>query len=274
MDQLNFLDWDNLMHNAIQYGAKLLGAIVVFIIGWWIINRIVSGLAKIMERKEVEITLRPSFLSISKIGLRILLFISVAGMIGIKMTSFIAIIGAAGLAIGMALQGSLANFAGGIILLVLKPIKKGDFIEAVGHSGTVNEIYLFHTYLTTMNKQEIIIPNGKLANDSIINYSLYNIRGMGMNFKVGYENKIDKVKNVLEDIIKSTDGLIEDPGYSILVTELAETYMTINVQAWFTTDKFWSAHDSLPERVKKRFDQEGIAIPYPIVRDVNLIKEK
>ncbi len=272
MDNLN-IDWDVLLDNVILYGTKLLGAIVIFLIGWWVINRIVLGLSKLLEQKHVEITLRPSLLAISKIGLRILLFISVAGMIGIKMTSFIAVIGAAGLAVGMALQGSLAYFAGGILLLVLKPIKEGDFIEAVGHSGTVNEIHLFHTYLTTMNKQEIIIPNGKLANDSIINYSLYDIRGMGMSFKVGYENEIDHVKAVLEDIIQTSEGLVKAPKHTVLVTELTEKYMTINIQAWFRIDKFWEIHNGLPERVKKRFDKEGIAVPYPIITNVNLVKK-
>lgn len=268
------LKWDGLIENLIYYGTKLLGAIVVFLIGWWIINRIVRGLDRLFEKKDVEVTLRPSLLAISKVGLRILLFISVAGMVGIKMTSFIAILGAAGLAVGMALQGSLANFAGGILLLVLKPIKEGDFIEAVGHSGTVNEIHLFHTYLTTMNKQEIIIPNGKLANDSIINYSRHNIRGMGVKFKVGYENDIDRAKAVLEDIVQSSEGLVKDPKPSILVTELSEYYMTLTLQAWFESDKFWGVYNALPERVKKRFDQEGIAVPYPKITDVHIIKEK
>ncbi len=248
-----------------RYAGTVILAIVVLIVGLWIIKRIVKALGRLMEKKDVDATLRPFLKAISSALLKIMLIIAVASMIGIKMTSFIAVLGAAGLAVGLALQGSLANFAGGVLILLLKPFKVGDFIEGAGHAGTVREIHIFYTFVTKTTGQEIIIPNGKLANTSVINYSWHDTRRMDMTFRITYKDSIDKAKEILEEIITAEDTLLKDPAHSVYVTSLDESYVTFNVRAWFKSSDYWDVYNSLSEKVRKRFDKEGIGVPYPVV---------
>lgn len=255
--------WASLQDLIVNYAGKLIFAIVVLIFGWWLINRIVKSVTKVMTKRDVDLSLRPFLTSIIKYTLRTVLILVVAGMIGIQMTSFIALLGAAGLAIGMALQGSLSNFAGGIIILILKPFKVGDFIESNGVSGTVKEIKVFHTFLTTLNRQEIIIPNGPLANATIINYSMHETRGLTMEFNVSYEYDIDKVKAVLDKVLLSHgDDLIKETPHLVRVSKLDEQFIEYKVQAWFKTSNFWPIHHQLIEKVMKELAKEDIVIPH------------
>jgi len=248
-----------------QYAGTFILAIIVLIVGLWIIKLIVRSIDRLMVKKEVDTTLRPFLKTLCSVLLKIMLIIAVASMIGIQMTSFIAVLGAAGLAVGLALQGSLANFAGGVLILILKPFKVGDFIEGSGHAGTVREIHIFYTFVTKTTGQEIIIPNGKLANTSVINYSWHDTRRMDMAFRITYKDSIDKAKNVLEELITAEETLLKEPGHSVYVISLDESYVTFNVRAWFKSSDYWAVHNSLSEKVRKRFDKEGIGIPYPVV---------
>lgn len=259
----NFMsNWEQIQNLIVTYASQLVGGLLILIVGWWLINRIVKSVKIILVKKNVDITLHPFLTSLTKYTLRTMLFIAVAGMIGIEMTSFIAALGAAGIAVGMALQGSLANLAGGVIILILKPFKVGQYIDAEGAAGTVREIRIFHTYLTTKNRQELIVPNGKLANATIINYSLYDIRGLGIDFNVGYEYDIDKVKAVLNEIIESKPSLAKEPQHIIKVSALNDSYRTYNIQAWFTTSEYWSVVHALPEEVNKGLEAQGIKLAH------------
>lgn len=263
MEEKVSIYWESIQGLVVNYAGKLIFAIIVLTFGWWLINRIVKSANKVMTKRDVDLSLRPFLISIVKYTLRTVLIIAVAGMIGIQMTSFIALLGAAGLAIGMALQGSLANFAGGIIILILKPFKVGDFIEANGVSGTVAEIKVFHTFLTTLNKQEVIIPNGSLANATIINYSMHETRGLTMEFNVSYKYDIDKVKAVLDKVLLSHgDDLIKEPPHLVRVSKLDEQFIEYKVQAWFKTSNYWPIHHQLIEKVMKELAKEDIVVPH------------
>lgn len=257
---------------VLLYGQKLLVAIIVLIIGLQIIKAISSVTKKALTKHEVEESLSSFIISITKTILKILLFISIFSMLGIKMTAFIAIIGAAGLAVGLALQGSLANFAGGVLIIILKPFLVGDFIEGAGHTGTVSDIQVFHTILTTLDNRTIIIPNANLSNSSVINFSKNDTRRVDFTFGVGYQDDIQKVKDVLTKISEDHTLVLKDPEPVIKLSELADSSVNFVVRVWCKSDDYWTVHFDILETVKLEFDKENINIPYPQM-DVNLIKQ-
>lgn len=256
----------------IQYGASLVLAIVTLLIGLWIIKRLVGVVSKALDKRQVDPSLKPFLLSIIGALLKVMLLISVAGMVGIEMTSFVAVLGAAGLAVGLALQGSLSNFAGGVLILLLKPFKVGDFIEADGYSGTVREIQIFYTYITTVQNQEIIVPNGDLSNNAIKNYSYHDTRRMDLTFGIGYTDDMDKAKGILRRLVEAENNILKEPAYDVFVEELADSSVNYRVRAWAKTSEFWPIVNNFPEKVKKAFDAEGIGIPFPQM-DVHLFRE-
>ncbi|MEC9335154.1 MAG: mechanosensitive ion channel domain-containing protein, partial [Pseudomonadota bacterium] len=197
--------------------------------------------------------------------------ISVASMIGIETTSFIAVVGAAGLAIGLALQGSLANFAGGVLILIFKPFKVGDTIEAEGHLGSVAEIQILYTVLNTFDNKRIVIPNGSLSNATLINVSVYDKRRCDMTFGIGYDDDIDKAKKVLQRLFEEDERSLTDPAPRICVGGLGDNSVDLMFRPWVATDDLWPYYWDMQEKVKKAFDEEGISIPYP-QRDVHLYK--
>jgi len=255
------------------YGGRVVLAIIVLLIGLWIIKRIVKLISKTMHNRDVDESLRPFLRSIISAVLKIMLIISVAGMIGIQVTSFIAVLGAAGLAIGLALQGSLANFAGGVLILLLKPFKVGDFIDTGTHSGTVREIQIFYTYITTTQNQEIIVPNGDLSNNAIKNFSFHDTRRLDTTFRVGYNEDIDLAKSIIERLVKEDSRFLAEPAHDIFVEELADSSVNIHLRAWLKSSDFWDVSNNLNEKVKKAFDAENISIPFP-QRDIHMIKEE
>ena len=265
--------FDNIIGLVVQYGAKLLLAILVLIIGLWIIKRVVRVADKTMTKRNVDPSLKPFLKSIIGALLKVMLIISVASMVGVEMTSFVAVLGAAGLAVGLALQGSLSNFAGGVLILLLKPFKVGDFIDGAGHSGTVREIQIFYTYITTASNQEVIIPNGKLSNDAIKNYSFHDTRRMELVYGIGYEDDIDKAKSILQRLLDEETRLLKDPAPMMFVQTLADSSVNIEVRAWANRPDYWDIRWNFPEKVKKAFDEAGISIPFP-QRDVHLFQEK
>ena len=238
-------------------------AIVVLIIGLSIVKFITKKFKRTLEKRNVDESLRPFLASIVSTLLKVMLIISVAGMIGIQMTSFVAILGAAGLAVGLALQGSLSNFAGGVLILILKPFKVGDFVEANGYAGVVREIQVFYTYITTGQNQEIIIPNGALSNNAVKNFSFHGTRRIDMTFGIGYDDSIDEAKKILNDIISSDERVLKDPAFSIFIEALADSSVNFHVRAWSTNENYWDIVNGLNEKVKKAFDAAKIGIPFP-----------
>ncbi len=272
MEELNeysVMIWDLIL----EYGPPLLLAIVTLVIGLWVIKGMTRGMRKLFEKRDLEASLRPFLLGMFNILLKALLVISVMGMIGIEMTSFIAILGAAGLAIGMALSGTLQNFAGGVMILVFKPYKVGDFIEAQGYSGSVKAIQIFNTILTTPDNKTIIIPNGGLSNSSLINYSTAPRRRVDFTFGIGYSDDIDKAKAVLLELANENKNVLDDPAPFVAVSALADSSVNFTLRVWVESENYWNVFFNLNEKVKKRFDADGISIPFP-QRDVHIYNEK
>ena len=254
----------------VSYLPKLASALVILILGWWLIGLITRAITKFFERKNYDETLETFLTSFANVLLKILLIITVAGMIGVEMTSFIAMLGAAGLAVGMALQGTLQNFAGGVIILAFRPFKVGDFIEAQGFSGTVREIQIFNTILKTIDNKTVIIPNSPLATESLVNYSSERNRRLDLVFGIGYQDDIDKAKSVLEQLAKEDQRVLEHPQPPfIAVGELADSSVNLVMRLWVKQDDYWQLKFDITEAVKKSFDAQGISIPFP-QRDVHL----
>ncbi len=254
---------DTAIELSMSYGPKLILAIVTLFVGLWIIGILSRGLEAAFERSGLEETLRKFLRSLTNIGLKALLLISVAAMIGIETTSFIAVLGAAGLAVGLALQGSLANFAGGVLILIFRPYKVGDFIDAAGHMGTVRGIEIFSTVLTTGDNKTIIIPNGAISNSPIINFSKQATRRVDIVFGVGYDDDLKKAKEVLTSLIQADERIHADPEPLIVVSNLGDSSVDITTRSWVNSADYWGVYFDLVENAKLAFDENGISIPYP-----------
>jgi small conductance mechanosensitive channel len=255
------------------YGPNLLLALVTLIIGWWIIKWVSRIFMKIMDKRNVDPGLKTFLKSMVSILLKVMLIISVAGMVGIETTSFIAILGAAGLAVGMALSGTLQNFAGGVMILLFKPFKVGDFIEAQGHMGSVREIQIFNTILKTPDNKTIIIPNAQISNGSMINFSTEEKRRVDLTFGISYGDDIDKAKGIIEDIVKVDKRILHEPDAPfIAVSELADSSVNFVVRLWANSSDYWGIFFDMQEKVKKTFDARGISFPFPQM-DVHLQKQ-
>lgn len=254
---------DVLKGYAIQYGPKLLLTLIFLILGLWLVGRISRWSGRLMEKKEVDPSLRPFLEGMLGALLKVLLFISIASMLGIETTSFIAVLGAFALAIGLALQGSLANFAGGVLILMLKPFRVGDYISGAGHSGTVDQINIFYTHLRTPQNQIITIPNGNLSNEPIINYTSEHARRLDQTYSISYSDDIDQARAILLRLIEEDERIAKDPPPEVLVEGLNDHSVDIRIRVWSNIDLFWGLHWDMQERVKKAFDAEGITIPFP-----------
>lgn len=266
------INLDQYINLAIQYGLILLKAIVVLLAGLWVIKRIVKTLRKVLTRSNVDESLKPFLLTLTDILLKVVLFIAVIGILGIQTTSFVAILGAAGLAVGLALQGSLSNLAGGVIILLLKPFKVGEVIDAAGFLGTVIEIQIFHTILHTFDNRRIVIPNAQLANSSITNITRNPKRRLDMEFSVAYGTDIEYVKSTLQDLIREDERFHKEPEPFVRMIRMADSSINFVVRVWVDTDKYWPAYFDLNENVYKEFYNKGISIPFPQM-DVH-IKQK
>lgn len=254
---------------AIQYGPRLLLAIVVLLVGLWIIKRVVNVVNKGLNASKTDPTLAKFLGSLTSIIFKALLFISVASMVGIETTSFIAILGAAGLAIGLALQGSLANFAGGVLILMFRPYKVGDFVDAQGVSGTVSAIQIFNTVIKTPDNKVIIVPNGSISNGIITNFSAEETRRVDFVFGVGYDDDIAKTKETLKAIFAADERIFSDPEPFVVLSELADSSVNFTCRVWVNASDYWAVYFDTMEAVKLRFDAENISIPYP-QRDVHM----
>ncbi|MBN2175981.1 MAG: mechanosensitive ion channel [Bacteroidales bacterium] len=264
---------NNLYDLALKYGLKLLLAIVTLIIGLWIIKLVMKTIDKTMTKRDVDATLRKFLGSLLSMLLKIMLIISVISMVGVEMTSFVAILAAAGLAVGMALSGTLQNFAGGVILVLFKPFKVGDFIEAQGFLGTVSEIQIFNTILKTVDNKTVIIPNGGLSTSAMTNFSTEPTRRVDFSFGIGYSDDIDKARKVIEGLIAADSRILKDPAPFIAVSELGNSSVKFAVRVWANSTDYWDIFFDMTENVKKAFDREGISIPFPQT-DVHVYNEK
>jgi small conductance mechanosensitive channel len=253
----------------IEYGPKLVGAIIVWIIGSIVIKTISRAFIRILDKRDMDDSLKPFLKSIVSIVLKILLVISVLGMLGVEMTSFIAILGAAGLAVGMALSGTLQNFAGGVVILLFKPFKVGDFIDAQGHKGTVKEIQIFNTILTDFDNKTIILPNGGLSTSSMVNYSTEPTRRVDWTFGIGYGDSVDIAKKVLVDLIKKDSRISNEPAPFIAVSGLGDNSVNLVVRVWVKGSDYWGVFFDMNENVYNAFNKEGLNIPFPQM-DVHL----
>ena len=254
---------DKLILMAVEYGPKLLGAILVLIIGIWVIKVLTRGFGKMLDKRDINPSLTPFLKSLVSIILKVLLVVSVLGMVGIQMTSFIAILGAVGLAVGMALSGTLQNFAGGVIILIFKPFKVGEYITAQGHSGTVHEIQIFNTILKTPGNVTIIVPNAELSNSSLTNYSKEARRRVDWTVGIGYGDDVNKAKAVLRQLTDNDKRILKDPEVFIALSELGDSSVNLTMRAWVNAADFWAVFFEMNENIYNTFAKEGINIPFP-----------
>jgi small conductance mechanosensitive channel len=260
---------DVLTELAMTHGPKLLGAVATLIIGLWVVGILVGIVKRVLVKSKVDPSLGSFLSSLVSILLKVLVYISALGVLGVEMTSFIAILGAAGLAVGLALSGTLQNFAGGVMILFFKYFKVGDFIEAQGYMGTVREIQIFVTVLTTPDNKTIIIPNGPLATGSLTNFSAQEQRRVDWTFGIAYGDDVDKAYEVLGRLIAEDERILKDPEPFMAVSALADSSVNIVVRVWVNAADFWPVHFRMNEQVYKTFDKEGLSIPFP-QRDVHI----
>lgn len=260
---LENIDTEKWLQLGLDYGLKILGAIVIWIIGSWVIKKIVQTSRKLMSKNNYDESLQKFLLNLVGWILKIVLIVVVLGTVGVETTSFAAILAAAGLAIGLALQGSLGNFAGGVLIMIFKPFRIGDLIEAQGELGVVKEIEIFTTKLRGLSNREIIIPNGALSNGNIINYTTEGTRRVDLIFGVGYDSDIKKTKEVLMEVLTSHPMVLKTPAPTVNVMELADSSINFAVRPWSTSDDYWAVYFGITEDVKIALDKAGIEIPYP-----------
>jgi small conductance mechanosensitive channel len=244
-------------------GPRFLLAIVLFVVGLRLINGFVKVISKVFERRELDETLRPFIATMVKWGLTAMLVISVASMIGIETTSFVAVLGAAGLAVGLALQGTLQNFAAGVMLLIFKPMKVGDLVEVAGHTGIVQHIEIFVTKLLTLQNRLIIIPNSAVGAASIMNYSSMETARVDFKISVAYKSDLLKVKNLLQDVGTADPRVLDEPQAFIGLEKMSESSLDFVVRLWVATPDYWGVYFDLNERFKLELDKAGIEIPFP-----------
>ncbi len=261
---------DKLINLSTTLGSKLLAAIIIFLIGRWIVKRLKKLVSNILERRHVEASLSTFTRSLINITLNFLLILMVVGTLGVETSSIIALFASIGVGVGMALSGTLQNFAGGIMILLFKPFKVGDFIEAQGQSGTVKEIQIFNTILTTPDKI-IIIPNGGLSTGITQNYSTEATRRVDWQFGIAYGDNYDKARNVIEKLLNADNRILKNPDYFIALTSLGESSVNIVVRAWVNAPDYWGVYFDMNEKIYKTFAEENINIPFPQL-DVHLVK--
>lgn len=265
---------DKLIDLMMAYGPKMVGAILVLIIGFKLTKIMIKMLDSSLNKSSLDVSLHSFIKSIVAFALKIVVLITAATTLGIPMTTFIAVISAAGLAIGLALKDSLSNFAGGVLILTFRPFNVGDFIEAQGYMGTVKEIRLLYTYLATVDNRRVVIPNGELANGKIVNYSVEETRRIDLIFGVSYQDDIIKVKALLNQMIMQHPLIMKEPEPLVRITEHAESSINFIIKVWCKKEDYWDIYYDLHEQVKTMFDREGITIPFP-QRDIHMYtKEK
>ena len=264
--------WDKISSLGFDFGIKALTAIVIFYVGRLVAKIVTNGIRKVMTSREVDKILESFVTSLVYWAMMTFVIIAAINQLGIQTASLIAIMGAAGLAIGLALQGSLANFAAGVLIVLFRPYKTGDWVEAAGISGSVVKVQILTTILKTGDNKEIIVPNGQIMNSIITNYSANDTRRVDLAFGVGYGDDIDLVRSVIKDVVNADPRVLKEPECLVAVSQLADSSVNFTVRPWVNTADYWAVYFDLTEAVKKRFDKEGISIPFP-QRDVHVYQK-
>ena len=255
------------------FGIKLIAALAILIVGRIVVKGIRKLILKVMDKRKVDNTISSFFSSLAYYTLWVFVILAALSQLGIQTTSFMAIIGAAGLAIGLALQGSLSNFASGFLIILFRPFKLGDFIEAGGVSGSVSKISVFTTEINSVDNKKIIVPNSQIMNGTIINYTAEKTRRVDLTFGVGYESDIGKVKEILNKIIKEHKLILKDPESFVRLGNLGDSSIDFTVRVWTKTEDYWTVYFDLTEKAKQEFDKNEISIPFPQM-DIHMIKEE
>lgn len=259
---------EKLTNMLLDYAPKLVSAFLILIIGWWIVKFVNRLVKRFFKAKDYDETLERFVGDLINWGLKLVLLVTVVMQLGVASSSLVAMLGAAGLAIGLALQGSLSNFAGGVLILVFKPFKIGDFIEAQGQMGSVKEITIFTTKLLTPGNELVVIPNGKLSNDTVKNYTAEATRKNVVPFGISYDSDIKKSKEVLLSIANSNDAVLKEPAAEVMVTNLGDSSVDLSLRFWTKTEDYWSTRVWVLEEAKVQLESNGISIPYPHVQVV------
>tara|TARA_B100001093_G_scaffold502077_1_gene554558 strand:+ start:1300 stop:2166 length:867 start_codon:yes stop_codon:yes gene_type:complete len=257
---------------GIDFTIRLATALAIFLIGKFVVKLIINAISKIMARQTTDRTLELFICNLVNISLMVVVIIASIGALGIETTSFIAIFGAAGLAIGLALQGSLSNFASGVLIVLFKPYRVDDFIEAAGISGIVEKVQILTTILKTVDNKQIIVPNSKIMDSIITNYSTKETRRIDMKISVGYQDDIDFVKKTLYEIISEDKRILTEPKPMVVVSELADSSVNFFIRTWVNSEEFWDIKFEMIETIKKSFDKKGISFPYP-QQDVHIYQK-
>jgi small conductance mechanosensitive channel len=258
-----FQDSDKLLELITDFGIALASALAVLIIGLFVIKKLTNALSKYFDRKDFDESLETFLLSLSGIALKLMLFVVVVQMLGVQSSSLVAVLGAAGLAVGLALSGTLQNFAGGVMILIFKPFKVGDYIDAQGHAGSVSEIQIFNTILKTPDNKTIIVPNGGLANGSKVNYSTEPTRRVDWSFGIAYGDDADKAQNVIRKLMNDDARILQDPAPFVELGALADSSVNFTVRAWVNTPDYWAVHFDMNKKIYQTFAKEGLSIPFP-----------
>ncbi|MBN2161719.1 MAG: mechanosensitive ion channel [Pontiellaceae bacterium] len=258
---------------GVQYGLKALGAVAIFIIGMWASKQLRKVIVSLMHRSKVDETLITFVASLAHVALQVFVIIAALETLDVKTTSFIAVLGAAGLAVGLALQGSLSNFAAGVLMIIFKPFRVGEVVDAGGVLGTVREIGIFTTVIDTLDNRKTIIPNAKMTSDNIVNYSANNTRRVDIVAGISYGDDIDKARAAIKSVLAEVPGILENPAPDIFVSEMADSSVNFAVRPWCRPSDYWAVYFGVTEAIKKKFDAEDITIPFP-QRDVHLYEHK
>jgi len=260
-------DWnqalDLIQSRGLELAINVVTAIAIFYFGRMVVGLAVRGLRKVMEKQGVEKTLETFVTNLVRMALLVLVIVAAIGALGVETTSFIAIFGAAGLAVGLALQGSLSNFAAGVLIVMFRPYRVGDFVEAAGISGTVEQVQILTTILRTGDNKRVIVPNGQIMDSIITNYSANDTRRVDLVIGVSYDDDIDKVRNTIRAVVAADERVLAEPETTIAVLQLADSSVNFAVRPWVKTADYWPVLFDLTEAIKKRFDAEGISIPFP-----------
>ncbi|MDP1930071.1 MAG: mechanosensitive ion channel [Gammaproteobacteria bacterium] len=267
------LNSDVVLGYIYTYGMNVVGALFTLVIGLWVANTLVDFIKRLLNRSKVDPSLQSFLSSLFGILFKIMVYITALGVLGVEMTSFIALLGAAGLAVGLALSGTLQNFAGGVMILFFKTFKVGDFIEAQGYSGTVKEIQIFVSILTTPDNKTVIVPNGPLATGTLVNFSTQPIRRVDWTFGIAYGDDVDKAYAVLKDLVSRDARILVDPAPLYAVGALADSSVNIVTRVWVNAADYWPVFFAMNEQVYKHFAKAGLTIPFP-QRDVHIHQEK